>query len=181
MKHDHSWLNQYTEMLQGKIVLELGCGSGVDTQAISRLTDSFVAGDLSPELNNSCNALLLDHSKTLPFAASSFDTVVASLCLHYFKLEKTSEIIREISRVLKSGGQLLCRVNSIQDENYGASGYPEIEPGLYEVNGEPKRFFTEQEIQALWSQEFVLGNISHKSIDRYQKKKFVYEFSATKA
>ena len=181
MKYDHSWLNPYTEMFQGKMVLELGCGSGIDTETISKLTDTLVSCDLAPQQNRSCNVLLLDHSKTLPFASDSFDTVVASLCLHYFRLEKTSEIIIEISRVLKSGGQMLCRVNSFKDENYGAVGYPEIESGLYEVNGEQKRFFTKREIELLWSQWFVLDEIFHKDIDRYEKTKFVYEFSATKA
>ena len=76
---------------------------------------------------------------------------------------------------------MLCRVNSFKDENYGAAGYPEIESGLYEVNGEQKRFFTKREIKLLWSQWFVLGEILHKDIDRYEKTKFVYEFSATKA
>jgi len=59
-------------------------------------------------------------------------------------------------------------------------GHPEIEHGLFDVNGEQKRFFRKQEIQSLWSQGFALEEISHKGIDRYQKTKYVYEFRATK-
>ena len=87
----------------------------------------------------------------------------------------------EISRVLKPQGQILCRVNSYRDENYGAVGYSAIEPGLYYVDGGPKRFFIKQDIELLWSPEFTLGEITHRGIDRYQKTKYVYEFSANKA
>jgi hypothetical protein len=76
---------------------------------------------------------------------------------------------------------MLCRVNSYRDENYGAVGYSAIEPGLYDVGGGPKRFFKKQEIEWLWSPEFTLGEIAHRGIDRYQKTKYVYEFSANKA
>jgi len=60
-------------------------------------------------------------------------------------------------------------------------GHSEIEPGLYNVNGEQKRFFKEQQIQELWGQEYSMGVILHKGIDRYQKTKYVYEFKAIKA
>ncbi|PWQ92196.1 class I SAM-dependent methyltransferase [Leucothrix pacifica] len=181
MKDDHRWLEPYSEMLQGKKVLELGCGSGIDTKVITKLTEHLVSGDLAPRINGTSTVLSLDHSKPLPFQSGSFDVVVASLCLHYFSLEKTKQIILELSRVLKPQGKMLCRVNSYRDENYGAMGYSAIEPGLYDVNGDQKRFFKKQEIQLLWSPEFTLDEIAHRAIDRYQKTKYVYEFSATKA
>lgn len=177
MIHDHDWLESYSDMLRGKAVLELGCGSGIDTNFISRLACSLVSGDIEPQ---ACvdGALELDHSKTLPFKDRTFDVVVASLCLHYFCMAKTKEVITEISRVLKYRGLIICRLNSYKDENYGAVGYPELEPGFYNVKGEKKRFFREEEIRELWSREFALSKVVHKNIDRYEEAKFVYEFSA---
>jgi len=180
MKDDHNWLAPYAEILKGKVILELGCGSGIDTTVLSGYAETLISGDITPKPESQDTVLALDHSKELPFKNASFDIVVASLCLHYFKLDKTKEIIAEISRVLKPQGSFICRLNSYKDENYGSVGYPEIEPGLYDVNGEQKRFFQEQEIRSLWAQEYSLDVISHKSIDRYQKVKWVYEFSAIK-
>lgn len=177
MKQDHSWLESYSELLTGKRVLELGCGSGLDTRIISRYSESVIACDAARGANK--DVLLLDHSKRFPFENGAFDTVVASLCLHYFTLETTKSIIEEIARVQTAGGRFICRLNSYKDENYGAVGFPEIEPGLYNVNGEQKRFFTEQEIHALWSQRYKINEIGHKIIDRYAKDKYVYEFCAT--
>ena len=178
MKHDHSWLVPYAEMLKGKVILELGCGSGIDSTVLSEYAERLVSGDLAPKSECRGIVLALDHSKKLPFKDCSFDAVVASLCLHYFSIKKTKEIISEISRVLKPQGSFICRLNSYKDENYGAVGYPEIESGLYNVKGEQKRFFHKQEIQALWTQGYSLNLINHKKIDRYQKEKWVYEFSA---
>ena len=180
MKHDHNWLVPFTEILEGKVILELGCGSGIDTTVLSNYAETLVSGDIAPKPESQGTVLVLDHSKELPFKNASFDIVVASLCLHYFKLDKTKEIIAEISRVLKPQGSFICRLNSYKDENYGSVGYPEIEPGLYDVNGEQKRFFQEQEIRSLWEQEYSLKAISHKTIDRYQKAKWVYEFIVIK-
>ena len=167
-------------MLRGKSVLELGCGSGIDSRFISGLTNNLVPGDIDPK-TNSGNVLILDHSKPLPFKNETFDTVVASLTLHYFSKSITKDIIKEISRVLRRQGTVICRLNSYKDENYGAVGHPEIEPGLYNVNGEQKRFFREEEITELWSHDFIPSAILHKSIDRYEHAKFVYEFTAIKA
>ena len=178
MKHDHNWLVPYAEILKGKVILELGCGPGIDTTVLSGYAETLVSGDIAPKPESQGNVLALDHSKDLPFKNASFDIAVASLCLHYFEIEKTKEIIAEISRVLKPQGSFICRLNSYKDENYGSVGYPEIEPGLYDVNGEQKRFFQEHEVRSLWTPEYSLNTISHKAIDRYQKAKWVYEFSA---
>jgi len=167
IKHDHSWLISYDEILTDKKILELGCGSGIDTAVLSGYAESLVSGDLAPKSDSQGTVLALDHSQELPFKNGTFDIVVASLCLHYF-------------RVLKSQGVFICRLNSYKDQNYGAVGYPEIESGLYNVDGEQKRFFQEHEIQSLWAQGYSLTAISHNSIDRYQKVKWVYEFSAVR-
>lgn len=179
MKRDHAWLESYTEMLKGKAVLELGCGPGIDSKVLSQFSDFLVSCDLAPKHGIQGSVLTLDHSKKLPFKSDSFDTVVASLCLHYFSFERTKEIIAEISRLLRPHGSFICRLNSYKDINYGATGHAEIEPGLFNVNGQQKRFFQEKEIEALWASDYSLHELSLKRIDRYQKAKYVYEFSAT--
>lgn len=180
MKQDLRWLEAYAELLQDKVILELGCGPGLDSDVLSGYANTLVCGDLAPVSGNQGLVLAFDHSEKLPFQGGEFDVVVASLCLHYFRMKKTKDIIAEITRVLKPQGSLICRLNSYKDENYGSTGFPEIESGLYDVNGEHKRFFRRHEIESLWARGYSLETINHKSIDRYEKTKWVYEFCATR-
>jgi SAM-dependent methyltransferase len=115
----------------------------------------------------------------LPFG-SEFDVVVASLSLHYFDWITTKNIVAEISRVLVDDGFLLCRVNSNQDINYGARGYPKLESGLFDVGGMSKRFFDKTSILDLFSGDWTFIDLEHKSIDRYQQTKTVWELGAVK-
>ena len=139
MKADHQWLEPWVARVSNKSVLELGAGDGIDSAYLRRYCHTLVATDLMP--NQELEITYLDHGKPLPFDYNSFDVVVASLSLHYFKWSHTAEIVKEIRRVLHSGGLLLCRVNSVNDDHYGASGFPELELGLYNVNEQQKRFF----------------------------------------
>ena len=120
--------------------------------------------------------MTLDHSKKLPFENNSFDVVVASLCLHYFNWSATNAIIIEVSRILRSGGFLLCRLNSKNDINYGSTGYPEIETDLFNVKGRSKRFFNKSDIYELFPEPWKLTSLQEKLIDRYDKEKVVWEF-----
>lgn len=181
-KSDYQWLDNWSSRLVKKRVLELGSGSGIDTAAIAKLAGAVVACDLAPgvELSSVATVIELDHSEPLPFNRE-FDVVIASLSLHYFDWVTTKNIVAEISRVLIGGGFLLCRVNSDEDINYGARGYPQLEPGLYDVDGTSKRFFDKASILELFSGHWALTDLEHKSIDRYQKSKYVWEFGAVNA
>ena len=151
---DSRWIERWRASIEGSNVLELGCGSGSDTRHIERIAKSVICSDIRQHKPDGTRSqfVQLDHGVFLPFSIK-FDVVVASLCLHYFRWEKTKRLIREIARVLASEGLLICRLNSAEDHNFGASGYPEIEPGLYDVGGAPKRFFHENDILELFSKK----------------------------
>jgi SAM-dependent methyltransferase len=176
---DSRWIERWRASIEGSDVLELGCGSGSDTRHIERIAKSVICSDIRQHKPDGTRSqfVQLDHGVVLPFSIK-FDVVVASLCLHYFRWEKTKRIIREIARVLASEGLLICRLNSAEDHNFGASGYSEIEPGLYDVGGAPKRFFHENDILELFSKGWILSSIEHKCIDRYEEPKWVWEFGA---
>ena len=56
-----------------------------------------------------------------------------------------SKFKKEIARVLKPNGNLLARVNSISDLNYGAGQGQRLEENYYFVDGYNKRFFSEKD------------------------------------
>jgi len=176
MKTDYKWLEVWASRIADKSVLELGAGEGMDTTFLRMLSSSLVSTDLNT--NEELGITYLDHSKPLPFEENSFDVVVSSLSMHYFYWNKTIEIIKEISRILKKGGLLVCRVNSVNDTNYGATGYPEVETGLYQVKGQIKRFFKEEDILKLFAKGWNIVSIEEKQIDRYKNLKSVWEFGA---
>jgi SAM-dependent methyltransferase len=153
------WLERWAAILetsrQGKI-LELGCGGGRDSRYLTGFGLDVIACDYSREALEICRLTAprterrrIDISEPLPFPDEAFPVVLAGLCLHYFSWTRTMAIMAEIRRCLKPGGFMLMRVNSTADVHHGAAGHPEVEPGLYNVDGELKRFFDRKAVERL--------------------------------
>ena len=70
---------------------------------------------------------------------------------------------------------LLCRLNSTNDHNYGAVGYPRIEHNYYLVQGEPKRFFDQTSIEAVFAAGWRMLSVAERVIERYAHPKAVWE------
>ena len=179
------WLERWENILetarQGN-VLELGCGSGRDSRYLTEMGLNLIAGDYSPAALEVCrrhapraDARLLDIRSPLPFQNDAFRIIVASLCLHYFPWAQTINIMTEIRRCLAPGGFLLVRVNSTGDIHYGATGHPEVEPGLYRVDGEFKRFFDREAVERLIGGDWNVHGLEELTVHRYDSPKVVWE------
>ena len=103
--------------VEGRRVLDAGCGSGPLTEAL-QARGAVVSGfDASPamvelardRLGADADLRVADLSEPLPYADDTFDDVVVSLVLHYLK--DWSGPLAELRRVLKPGGRLLLSVN----------------------------------------------------------------------
>jgi SAM-dependent methyltransferase len=181
------WLPLIRSAAPSPLVLDLGCGPGWDASFLLEETDCNVTiADISVEAIDDClkrlpkvRGRVHDLRDPLPFPDQSFDTVIASLCLHYFELDKTKEIVSEIHRCLRSGGYLLCRVNSTRDTNYGAllSAEPLGTTGdcYYQSDGVWKRFFDEACTRSLFGSNWRVISIEELSIERYDLPKVVWE------
>ncbi len=101
--------------------------------------------------------------------------VLASLSLHYFGWAETCDLVDRVRDALAPEGVLLCRLNSINDHHFGASGHPEIEKNFYEVDGAPKRFFDREAIDRLFARGWRALAIGEMVIDRYDHPKSVWE------
>ena len=182
------WLAKIASASKGETILELGCGEGRDTQQLCEAGLQVIGVDQSQEAieiamqrNLPSSFQIGDIRSYLTTTVANYPVVIASLCLHYFSWEETLEIVENIHASLKQGGLLLVRVNSTDDANYGADGYPEIDNNYYLVNGSAKRFFDENALQAIFAAEkwHVLLR-EKKTIHRYEKPKVVWEVVLTK-
>ena len=95
----------------GMSVLELGCGTGYFTRELARSGADVVAVDVSPELLEiakvDCPAenvrYEIQNAWAMSYPDALFDSVVGSSVLHHLEIK---EALREIHRVLKSGGTI---------------------------------------------------------------------------
>jgi SAM-dependent methyltransferase len=103
--------------VDGRRVLDAGCGSGLLSAAL-RARGAVVTGfDASPAmvglarrtLGDGADLHVADLGRPLPFADGAFDDVVSSLVLHY--LRDWVPPLVELRRVLRPGGRLLLSVN----------------------------------------------------------------------
>jgi SAM-dependent methyltransferase len=184
--HPDAWLTPWLDHLRTQAneeVLEIGCGPGYDTaflahNGIKRLLatdiDTHALAQTAARVP-SATVRALDLSDPLPFTSPRFGLVVASLSLHYFDWQHTVRIAREIHGCLLHGGMLATRVNSTADSYYGAVGHREIAPNFYEVDGQTKRFFAEEDVRALFAEGWEFVALHSRTIARYRRPKSVWE------
>jgi SAM-dependent methyltransferase len=180
------WLNRWLPLVRehagSNPVLEIGCGHGDDTATLADAGLKVYAFDLSrvaagiakvrvPSAVVECR----DTRDPLPDQARGLGVIIASLSLHYFTCSETRVIVQRIRSTLRPGGILLCRLNSTQDHNFGASGHPELEPNFFSVKGEPKRFFDEASIESLFSEGWNKLSLEHFFTSKYIKPKALWE------
>ena len=98
--------------LAGKRVLELGCGTGLNTEYLAKHASHVIGVDFSEQMltkarqrikAKNVSFLPADITKPWSFKDGSFDFIVASLVLEHIK--DVRPIFDEVFRVLRPGGQ----------------------------------------------------------------------------
>jgi SAM-dependent methyltransferase len=180
------WLQNWLPLLHDRAgaapILELGCGIGKDTAILIEAGFRVVAVDLSPRAVERARAAapraefhIRDLRAPFPVTAGEVGVIIASLSLHYFAWVETLALVERIHTTLRPSGALLCRLNSTKDHNYGAIGYPRIEDNYYRVQGEPKRFFDQNSIDAVFATGWRKLSVAEHVIERYSQPKVVWE------
>lgn len=176
------WLPLLAQRAAGAPIMELGCGSGQDSAVLAAAGHAVVGVDLSGRAIAGAQARVpsaIFHCQDLrapfPVARGTAGAVVASLSLHYFPWTETVALASRIRDALRPGGVLLCRLNSTNDHNYGASGHPQIEPHYYRVEGEPKRFFDRVDAERMFATGWRMIGLEEMLIHRYAHAKSAWE------
>ena len=179
-----NWLDTFLQEIDNckTPIIDLGCGSGNNTLTLLNKGKTVIPCDFSknaiknihlnfPELERVEQFDLLNG---LPFENDFTDIIIADLCLHYFTIKQTEYILNDIMRVLKSGGILLARINSIQDVNYGAGKGKEIERHLYITEDRRyKRFFDEDDIWNIFGKHNI-EYMKENTMNRYLSEKILW-------
>lgn len=137
---------------EAKTLLDLGCGTGVDSLFFAKNNLEVTAVDFSDTGLNHLKkkieekkikkiTLLNANIPDLNLNESSFDVIYAHLCLHYFKDEITTQIFQKIATWLKKGGFFFVKCKSVDDPLYGKG--EEIEKDMYQLEGHVRHFFSE--------------------------------------
>ena len=176
------WLPRILECAGGDPVFEIGCGYGDDTAVLVRAGLEVVAFDLSPVCVAAARARVpsatidcRDARDPFPDTVRDVGVVIASLSLHYFSWAETVALVERIRAVLRPGGLLLCRLNSTEDGNFGASGHPQIEPNYFLVDGQQKRFFDRDAVCALFADGWKQLSLAHVVTRKYIRAKALWE------
>lgn len=122
--------------LDGKRVLDLGCGFGWHCRYAREQGAASVTGiDLSANMLHRAREMTHDPQiqyiqmpiEDISFGAGEFDTVISSLAIHY--VERFDDLCRRVNHCLKAGGQFVLSVEhpiftalAAQDWHYSHTG-----------------------------------------------------------
>lgn len=138
---------QMLPLRPGMKLLDLGCGTGLELEAIFRLMpQAEVTGiDLSAKMLERLKAKFPDRTLTLrqgsyfdlPLGEGAFDAVVSVQSLHHFAPERKRGLFERIRRALRPGGFFVLTDFVAPDDATEAQAFAEYaalndqEPGVY--------------------------------------------------
>jgi 2-polyprenyl-6-hydroxyphenyl methylase/3-demethylubiquinone-9 3-methyltransferase len=95
--------------IAGSLILDLGCGKGRFSRALSALGASMVGLDLSTAMLADARSInrVRASARRLPFTPASFDGVVAVEVWEHLPPRSLDQVCREVVRVLRPGGTLV--------------------------------------------------------------------------
>jgi len=150
--------------LSGKKALDIGCGGGKDLLLFCEMGMKAYGIEISEAaIKVACNYLKhwnesseikLYNGKDIPYPNEYFDFAISMGVLDHMLFSHALKLIKEIHRVLKSGGYICASLHSIYDSNYGKGRQIEkntyiIEKGDFEV-GLPQHYYDETDILKLF-------------------------------
>ena len=116
-KYHDDYLLYFEKLNKGSLVLEIGCGGGIESYRLSKIGLNIMVSDISigmvkkaksiiqNDLNDDSINFLVCDAEDLPFSNNSIDSILIVASLHH--LPNPDIFFREASRVLKPEGLLV--------------------------------------------------------------------------
>jgi 2-polyprenyl-3-methyl-5-hydroxy-6-metoxy-1,4-benzoquinol methylase len=107
----------------GDFVLDIGCGDGFLTDALSTSCEKVVGMDTSvtgislakSRVDNAKVELAIGSARGLPFKSETFDVVTLFEVIEHISAEQVRRVIQEISRVLKQKGKIVVTTPNLHN------------------------------------------------------------------
>lgn len=140
-------------LVKSKNILELGCGNGRDSVYFLQLGLNVTAIDASDAVieqlkqeNKEENACFIcdDFVSSSTIYSGQYDYVYSRFTLHAINKEQEIEVLNNVHKVLKDGGDFFIEVRSVNDELYGRGR--EVAPDSYVYDGHFRRFIRIEEL-----------------------------------
>lgn len=115
-------LVEVANIVKGRNILEIGCGTGMFTKKIIKNRANIAAVDISHDLLRKAKQeidlpeveFVLSDIEQLPFNNKTFDAVVGICVLHHLNLDA---VLPEVKRVLRKGGRIVfCEPNMLNPQ-----------------------------------------------------------------
>lgn len=148
------WIKKYECYFaekQDKTIIDLGCGSGINSYYlydngydVIACDFSYAALEIIEKNNNQIPTLCFDMTQCIPVENKNIGIVLASLSTHYFSFRDTIALYRNIYDILEYSGYFIFRVNSIKEYecNDKDKTLDIIEENYYRLkSGAVKRYF----------------------------------------
>lgn len=108
---------EYLRKGKGKVILDLGCGPGVNAAYIHAKNFQVIGIDLSEKMVEYAKSrypqieFRLCNMTKLPFPANSFDGILASYSLIHLTKDAIPAVMSKLNQILKSGGVVYLSVH----------------------------------------------------------------------
>ncbi len=145
---DNKYIDIFLNSLNGKKILDVGCGNGKDCKYILEKGFNINGIDLSIGMLNiakekvpNCNFEIMDITK-ITYPDDSYDGIISNCSLFHIPVEELPKTLKSFKRVLKPDGKLLLILQEGNGEKMVEEPY---RPGIYIYI----KYFSKNEIQKL--------------------------------
>jgi len=179
-----------TNMFKGKVVLEIGCGSGRYTQHLAKFANNYYALDISSPLlelaKKKCYKIkkieyLRNSAERIPLPDHSVDIIFSSWAMIMEPLSLRRRVFKEANRVIKKCGEIIIIDNYWKGQFMDMRGSYEKRKAKANINWINKRgfvttnildskFYFPNKAECITNLRYIFGNKISKFLENFNSK-----------